>query len=204
MNPISIEIKARCPNPVFVRKTLKSQKAVFKGLDHQIDTYFRVPLGRLKLREGNIENALIYYKRSNQKNSKRCDSILYPCAKDSRIKSVLKAALGVLTVVDKKREIYFIKNVERLIKTGKCSSETPLDPRQNAAGSPLYESGAKFHIDRVKRLGQFVEIEVFGPSSKAAQLRCQCEFYQKILGIRKQDLLSDSYSDQLLRKSSRV
>ena len=164
----SIEIKARCPDPARIRGILRTRKARFRGLDHQIDTYFRVPTGRLKLREGNIENALIYYKRADQKNSKKCDSALFPCAGKTPLKKILTRALGVLTVVDKKREIYFIKN-------------------------------AKFHIDRVKKLGSFVEIEVFGSGSVALKLRKQCEFYQKLLGIRPEDLLADSYSDQILK-----
>ena len=164
----NIEIKARCPDPVRVRAILKTQRAVFKGLDHQIDTYFFVPSGRLKLREGTIENALIYYKRGDQKNSKRCDSTLFPCSKKAPLKKVLTKALGVLSVVDKKREIYFIKN-------------------------------AKFHIDRVKKLGNFVEIEVFGSAKTIVKLKRQCACYQKLLRIRAKDLVADSYSDQSLR-----
>lgn len=164
---LSIEIKARCAEPARIRAILQSHKARFKGLDHQIDTYFRVPFGRLKLRKGNIENALIYYKRADQKNSKRCDSILYDCLDGPALKKVLTAALGILAEVDKKREIYFIRNT-------------------------------KFHIDQVKGLGKFVEIEVFG-RGKMAKLKAQCEFFQKLLGIKKSDLVADSYSDQLLR-----
>jgi len=182
---ISVEIKARCSDPARIRGILKARKARFKGLDHQIDTYFRVPSGRLKLREGNIENALIYYKRANQKNSKKCDSVLWkPCEHRGEalgdclspmrsLKQILKMACGVLVVVDKKRGIYFIKN-------------------------------AKFHIDRVKKLGDFVEIEVFGPAQAAARLRKQCGFFQKLLGIQTKHLIADSYSDQILRKSRRA
>jgi predicted adenylyl cyclase CyaB len=184
MGSLSIEIKARCPDPARIRKVLLAHGASFKGMDRQVDTYFRVPSGRpafkkgrgspasgrLKLREGNIENALIYYMRGDQKKSKKCDAILFSCKKKASLKKILTQALGVLAVIEKKREIYFIRN-------------------------------AKFHIDRVKRLGNFVEIEVFGlkGSPGAAKLRKQCEFYQKLLRIRTGDLLADSYSDQLLR-----
>jgi len=169
---ISVEVKARCVDPARVRALLRSRRAIFKGLDRQKDTYFLVPSGRLKLREGNIENALIYYKRTDQKNSKRCDSVLSQCPDGPALKKILAAALGVLTVVDKKREIYFIRN-------------------------------AKFHIDKVKKLGSFVEIEVFGPAQAAAKLRGQCEFYQKLLGIRAKDLVAESYSDMILRRNRR-
>ncbi len=173
MGRVSIEIKARCAAPARVRSILKVHKARFRGLDHQIDTYFRVPSGRLKLREGNIENALIYYRRSDQKNSKRCDATLFPCEKKTPLKKVLAQALGVLAVVDKKREIYFIRN-------------------------------AKFHIDRVKKLGSFVEIEVFGSERAASGLKKQCEFFQKLLGIRAKDLVADSYSDLILKSGERM
>lgn len=170
LSRISVEIKARCSDPGHVRNILKSQRAIFKGLDRQRDTYFRVPAGRLKLREGNIENALIFYKRSDQKNSKRCQATLFPCAPQTPLKKILIRVFGVLAEVDKKREIYFIENT-------------------------------KFHIDRVKRLGSFVEIEVFGAegSSDGVRLRGKCEFYRKLLGIRAEDLVADSYSDQLLK-----
>jgi predicted adenylyl cyclase CyaB len=172
MGRVSVEIKARCSDPARVRAVLKSHKAVFKGLDHQVDTYFCVPSGRLKLREGNIESVLIYYRRADQKNSKKCDSTLFHCAKKISLKKLLTRALGVLTAVDKKREIYFIKN-------------------------------AKFHIDRVEKLGNFVEIEVFEckESTGVAKLRKQCEFYQKLLELQSKDLVADSYSDQVLKKS---
>jgi len=168
MNSLSFEIKARCSAPARIRKILCARGASFKGLDRQVDTYFRVPSGRLKLRQGNIENALIYYKRADQKKIKKCDSLVHPCSKKTPLKRMLTDALGVLAVVDKKREIFFLRNV-------------------------------KFHIDRVKRLGHFMEIEVFGPAQAAAKLKKQCEFYQRLLGIRAEDLVADSYSDQLLR-----
>lgn len=172
MGSLSLEIKARCSEPARIRKVLLVRGASFKGLDRQVDTYFHVPSGRLKLREGNIENALIYYKREDRKNSKKCDFTLFPCAKKTPLKKLLAGALGVLAVVDKRREIYFIKN-------------------------------AKFHIDRVKRLGSFMEIEVFGSPQAAAGLKRQCEFYRKLLGIQAKDLVADSYSDQILRLQSR-
>lgn len=170
MDRISFEIKARCVNPATIRKILRSRKASFKGLDRQIDTYFYVPSGRLKLREGKIEKALIYYKRINQRNSKRCDAFLWKCSDLNAIKKILELAWGILVVVDKQREIYFLGNV-------------------------------KFHIDRVKRLGNFVEIEAQGRAGKTspAKLKDQCEFYQNLFGIRPRDLLADSYSDQILR-----
>ena len=47
---LNVEIKARCPDPERVRAILRQHGAEYKGLDHQVDTYFNVPQGRLKLR----------------------------------------------------------------------------------------------------------------------------------------------------------
>ena len=65
MNHQNIEIKARCADASYIRSYLLGQQAIFKGVDEQTDTYFEVSNGRLKLRQGTIENSLIFYKRAN-------------------------------------------------------------------------------------------------------------------------------------------
>lgn len=77
MNHISIEIKAKCDKPEKVREILKSKKADFRGIDHQVDTYFMVNHGRLKLREGKIENHLIYYDREDIEGPKQSNVSLF-------------------------------------------------------------------------------------------------------------------------------
>lgn len=62
----NVEIKARCCNPGRIRNILTGKNADFMGTDHQTDTYFKVSQGRLKLREGDIENALIFYNRPDE------------------------------------------------------------------------------------------------------------------------------------------
>ena len=66
MKHLIIEMKAKCGDREAVRRILRSRNADFKGTDHQIDTYFQARDGRLKLREGNIENYLIFYKRGDK------------------------------------------------------------------------------------------------------------------------------------------
>ncbi|MCX6711061.1 MAG: class IV adenylate cyclase [Candidatus Woesearchaeota archaeon] len=170
MTHINIEIKARCNNPEEIREILKSQNADYKGLDSQIDTYFRVSNGRLKLREGNIENDLIYYERENEKGPKQSNIILYKTAQNSQIKEILEKSLGTLAVVDKQREIYFIDNV-------------------------------KFHIDNVRNLGSFVEIEAIDRDGTIGieKLTEQCNYYMNMFKIEKDDLIDISYSDMMLR-----
>ncbi|MFX0116777.1 MAG: CYTH domain-containing protein, partial [Candidatus Hodarchaeota archaeon] len=109
---INFEFKARCENPSNVLSFLENAGAVYKGLDHQIDTYFQVKFGRLKLREGNIESNLIWYDRLDSIDSKKSEVLLFKPGKDSVLKEILTASLGILVVVDKLRKIYFLENVK--------------------------------------------------------------------------------------------
>ena len=171
MKRLNIEIKARCNDHEKIRSILKSRNADFKGTDHQIDTYFKVDNGRLKLREGNIENFLVFYEREDKEGPKKSDVILFKSDPSSSLKGILLKSLGALVVVDKQREIYFIENV-------------------------------KFHIDTVMNLGTFMEIEAIDSdgSYKKEKLLEQCQSYLKLFGIPKDDLVSVSYSDLLLKK----
>ena len=112
MTHINIEIKSKCYNPKSIREILKLNNANFKGIDNQIDTYFNVNNGRLKLREGNIENSLIYYDRANKFGPKQSNVTLFRYYKGGTLKDVLVNSLGIFVVVKKQREIYFIDNVK--------------------------------------------------------------------------------------------
>jgi predicted adenylyl cyclase CyaB len=166
----NVEIKARCDDPRQIRDYLLSHHAIFKGIDQQRDTYFNVNYGRLKLRQGKIENALIHYLRNDQKGPKRSEVTLFPVSESNLLRSLLEKALGIKVVVEKQREIYFIENV-------------------------------KFHIDIVQKLGNFIEIEAIDEGNRwgMEKIQSQCQFYLQAFGIREDDLLQDSYSDQLLK-----
>lgn len=175
---MNVEIKARCRDAESPRRVLREQCAEFRGLDHQVDTYFAVPAGRLKLREGNIENHLIWYARGDQPGPKRADVLLMKTSPRDEagiscaLKDILAAAICVRVVVDKRREIYFIDNV-------------------------------KFHLDDVAGLGRFVEIEAQSPGPDGCErtveiLDAQCRRYLELLGIGREDLIDRSYSDMLL------
>ena len=93
-----------------LEEKLKTLEPIFKGVDHQIDTYFNVEKGRLKLREGTIENALIYYERENIGGAKQSDILLYQHLPNASLKQLLTKVHGIKAVVDKSRKIYFIEN----------------------------------------------------------------------------------------------
>jgi adenylate cyclase, class 2 len=172
MSHNNIEIKARSADASFIRNYLLQHDADFKGTDFQTDTYFNVSNGRLKLRQGTIENSLIYYKREDKAGPKLSEVTLFK-VKDERelLKKALVLANGIKVEVKKKREIYFIDNV-------------------------------KFHIDEVEGLGSFVEIEAIDvDGSKGLNfIKQQCDFYVAELQIKEEDLLTESYSDMLMKK----
>ena len=162
----NVEIKARCRDAKAVRAALLARGARPHGTDRQTDTYFHVPRGRLKLRQGNIETALIHYDRPDRPGPKQARIRLYRPPDPPALKAVLSAALGVRAVVAKTREIFFLDNV-------------------------------KFHIDSVRGLGRFVEIEAIGAAGTIGpdRLRRQCRRYMRLLGIGPADLVAGSYAD---------
>lgn len=168
MQIINIEIKARTAGIAPLRKILSQEGALFRGTDHQTDTYFNVPKGRLKLREGNIENNLIHYSRTDQSGPKLSRVALFPVTKEaSSLRAILDKSCGVLIEVRKSREIYYIGNI-------------------------------KFHLDQVDGLGEFVEIEVSGMPGEEETLMNSCKQYMSLLGITHENLVKESYSDMLL------
>ncbi|HXL54725.1 MAG TPA: class IV adenylate cyclase, partial [Chitinophagaceae bacterium] len=112
MKYINIEIKAKCFHPEMVEAFLFAHHARFAGTDFQKDTYFNVPYGRLKLRQGNIENNLIFYNRNNEKGPKQSNFQLVPVTKPLELEGLLTETLGVKVIVEKKRKIFFLENIK--------------------------------------------------------------------------------------------
>jgi len=173
MGYLNVEIKARSSNADPIRKYLLDNKAEFKGTDLQTDTYFNVAKGRLKLREGKIENNLIFYQRNNQAGPKSSDFILTKIPDAKNLKESLTKANGIKAVVKKKREIYYINNVKFHI-----------DEVEGLGSFVEIEAG-----------------NILKDLSKD-ELQHQCEFYMQQFGISNEDLIEVSYSDMLLEKVS--
>ena len=170
MSFLNVEIKAKCQDPSFIRNYLLSGNAIMKGVDEQTDTYFAVPQGRLKLREGNIENNLIFYEREDQPGPKNSHFHLVHVEDAKGLKEVLTRSTGVKVVVKKRREIYMIRNVRFHIDiVAGLGSFVEIE-----AGNML----ADLPIDHLKE---------------------QCDFYLRELQIKQEDLVEESYSDLLLK-----
>ncbi|NOZ05489.1 MAG: class IV adenylate cyclase [Chloroflexi bacterium] len=165
---INIEIKARYPDHAQARTHLERLQARRAGVEHQRDTYFVVPKGRLKLRERDAgPDQLVYYERPNQAGPKRSDYVLVPVEDSTAMGALLERALGAWVIVDKRRDVWLLDNV-------------------------------RIHLDDVKGLGAFLEFEAVCEDEEVSAEYEKVHALMNALGIGEQDLIEGSYSDLLL------
>lgn len=106
----NIELKARLRDRSRALATCERIGAEPQGDFHQVDTYFPVPNGRMKLRECDPgEDYLVYYQRPDVADSKASDYAIE--AASPTLKETLAAALGTIGVVDKLRSLWLWHNV---------------------------------------------------------------------------------------------
>jgi adenylate cyclase class 2 len=169
MSFINIEFKAKAINIKQLEEKLLTLHPVFKGEDHQIDTYFNVSQGRLKLREGNIENALIYYERADTADAKQSNVMLYQHQPSDALKDILIEVHGIKVVVDKKRRIHFVDNVKFHF-------------------DEVRSLGTFVEVEAIDKDGG-IGVE---------KLKEQCDFYFDFFELHNDDYINYSYSDLLL------
>jgi homotetrameric cytidine deaminase len=134
----NVELKATDPDPERSLEACLELGAEDRGVLVQRDTYFRVPAGRLKLREETPGGAhLIQYVRLDGDEARDSRYRIAPVADGEALRAALDAALGTLVVVEKERRL-------------------------------LLWEGVRIHLDRVEGLGSFVELEgVEQPDARA-------------------------------------
>jgi adenylate cyclase class 2 len=165
----NLELKARLRCISEAAERAREVATETLGEQCQTDTYFHVRSGRLKLRE--IEGAtaqLVSYSRPDQPHSKESHYRLVPVAEPTALKQALSDTLGVMVVVEKRREIYLHHNVR-----------IHLD--QVAALGDFLEFEA-----------------VMGPNDTAAGAQAMLDRLTRHFQIAESDLVSASYSDLLL------
>lgn len=167
---LNVEFKARTSQLDELEKKLISLNPQFIGEDHQTDTYFNVSKGRLKLREGNIENALIHYERENAAKARQSNVLLYQHQPDKTLKDILIKLHGIKVIVEKTRKIYFIGNVKFHFDHVKGL-------------------GTFVEVEAIDKTGDI----------GAGKLKEQCDHYAELFGITPSDHIAFSYSDLLLQ-----
>lgn len=170
MNIKNFEFKAKVDSIEKYETLLLTLNPKFLGIDYQTDTYFNVPFGRLKLREGNIENSLINYDRENIVGSKESQIILYQHEPNIALKNILTKQLGVKIVVSKRRKIYFIDNVK-----------FHFDFVENL--------GHFIEVEAIDNNGNFTTEE----------LKQQCNHYFNFFELLPTSVIDESYSDLILK-----
>lgn len=171
---LNFEFKAKADDIYRLEQKLQTLDPTFIGEDGQTDTYFNVEKGRLKLREGNIENALIFYERENTADAKASNILLYQHQPDEALKEILKTTLGVKVVVKKQRKIYFVDNVKFHFDT-------------------VEALGTFIEVEAIDRTGDIGK----------EKLQAQCLEYATFFDIQESNYVALSYSDLLLEKTSK-
>jgi predicted adenylyl cyclase CyaB len=127
--PRNLEIKARAASIHAVDEIARRIGARYEYEMAQVDTYFDVRSGRLKLREvDGVRFELIGYVRGEETDRRESRYEVFQLSSADPLKSILSGALGVRGVVTKRRKLY------------------------------LYRS-TRIHADEVGGLGAFIEFE---------------------------------------------
>jgi len=164
----NLELKARHADLAAARAAALGLGAGPASVEAQTDTYFRVPNGRLKLREIADQLAvLIFYERPDECSARLSAYRLIAAPEPDLLREALTAALGVRGVVRKRREILLWHNV-------------------------------RIHLDEVSGLGTFVEFEaVLGPGDDEGTAAARLEQLGTALQVHATDHLATSYADLL-------
>jgi len=163
----NIEIKARCPDLAAARQRALALATERAGLDHQVDTYFHTRSGRLKLRQSSLSGAQL---------------IPYLRPDDEGPKRSDYRVVPVADGEGLKRLLAEILGVECVV--------------EKEREIVLYEN-VRIHLDRVAKLGSFLELEaVFdGSSASEEEERERVDWLMRELGVRDADLVAHSYEN---------
>lgn len=170
--PSNIEIKARVKNFEVLKRKIEDLYQINAEEIFQIDTFFKIEKGRLKLRVfSNTKGELIYYLRNNYAGPKRSDYYIYKTDNPEELKKLLEMSLGIRGVVRKKRLLFLVDNT-------------------------------RIHLDEVENLGSFIELEVvLSPEQTETEGKLIAENYMKDMNIKESDLINIAYIELLEKQN---
>ena len=166
--PKNIEIKVRINNIEGIRRKIEKLNAEEAIEILQEDTFFKMEIGRLKLRTfSDGKGELIYYQRNDSAGPTRSDYLVYKTGEPEILKQVLESGLGIRGVVKKNRLLYLFGTT-------------------------------RIHLDEVENLGSFLEIEVvLKTEQNENEGMAIAEDLMRKLNIDKKDLVDGAYIDLL-------
>jgi predicted adenylyl cyclase CyaB len=165
----NIELKAHDPDPASSLEVALALGATDEGWLQQLDTYFNVRRGRLKLREQDGTAELIQYERTDEAIERTSNYRLIPIRDPDGLKDALAAALGILVAVEKSRHLLLWRNVRIHL------DEVP-------------GLGSFIELEAVAE----PDSDLSGEYENIAELR-------QALAITDEQILASGYSDELLR-----
>ena len=172
----NVESKTRCPDLGAIARLAAALGARYEGRIEQVDTYFRVRRGRLKLREAShygpdgrmsASSELIRYERPDVNGARVSvyERTANEDPKSSRLR--LEAAHGVRGCIRKHRELWILDST-------------------------------RIHLDEVEGLGTFVELEtVCAEGEPSVDERLEHDRLWSALGLDPQARVAGSYIDLL-------
>ena len=166
--PKNIEIKAKVRNIEVLQSKIEDLYNIKAEKIFQVDTFFNIEKGRLKLRTfSNTKGELIYYLRNNSAGPKRSDYFIYKTDNPEELKKLLEISLGIRGVVRKKRLLYLVDNT-------------------------------RIHLDEVEELGSFLELEVvLNPEQNENEGKKIAKGFMRKLELDAKDLIDLAYIDLL-------
>lgn len=135
----NIEIKIQVRELDSIRTRARSLASNPSEVLEQIDTFFVVPSGRLKVREfSDGTGELISYQRPDQRGLKESVYTRYSCQNARALLETLSKVLPIRGTVLKRREVFLVGRT-------------------------------RIHLDQVHNLGSFVELEVVLTDGESAE-----------------------------------
>ncbi len=182
MNGANVESKTRCADLRTVAELAAAAGARRAGLLRQVDTYFDVEPGRLKLREehgvGTDADAwstaeLIRYRRADELRARVSVYERTEIADPEATRATLAAEHGVRAVVEKQRELWLL-------------------------------GATRIHLDRVVGVGSFVELETVADGEAGGAERSEHDRVFDVLGLDPDETVAGSYADLVSRPPVRA
>ena len=165
---IKVPVKNYDALVIMAGKLRKSFRKHEHYTETQKDIYYKVPKGRLKLRVINNTSGSLIRYERKEAKSKRVSNYIISKTKDFKELDAILKKLHGEKVTVDKEREIFIYDNVRV------------------------------HLDSVKKLGSFLELEViFDDFSKAKK---QLDIFMKYFGLNEKEFIKGSYSDMLLRK----
>lgn len=172
----NVELKVRCDDAggATIRYRLAELGAGPLPRLTQLDTYFAVPRGRLKLRVTDVARRpstaeLIAYARPDREGARWSSYVRVPVAVADAdgLRSALAETVGIRISVAKSREVTVL-------------------------------GATRVHLDAVEGLGAFVELETVVSTQSEEEAAAELGEIVRLLGLERFETVASSYSDLLL------